>query len=263
MTISLAQGPPILNAQFYQCSFLGRGNQQYLNSSSICIVIICEIDHWKVYQDGGELCGDALMDLERDLSNLASFMAPYTLTQLRSKVDEMRHAKAKARLASRGLFQLKSKNKPAASTYADDAQPVVRKGPIFTEPLVKDEEQSVILKNLTSQTISIPHASISVVLENLNDCTISIGPAKTSVVLQDCRGCKFQVAGQQIRARNLQNCEIALWSPTGIVVESSTGCHYLPYDFQYDRLPEDLTRCGFSEGENRWNEVNDFDSPLA
>lgn len=203
------------------------------------------------------------MDLERDLSNLASFMAPFTLTQLRSKVAEMRDHKIKDKFASRGVFKLKPKDKPSEvtnSTYMAYAPKIEE---ISTVPMIKDDDQSVILKNLTCQTISITHASISVVLENLNGCTVSVGPTKTSVVLQDCRDCTIQVAGQQIRARNLFNCTVGLWSPTGIIVESSRDCKYLPYELKYDGLDEDLCSCGFREGENRWNEVYDFDSPLS
>lgn len=227
------------------------------------MLIVLKIDQWKVYQDGGELYGDALTDLERDLANLASFMAPYTLAQLRVKVDEMQRSRCNSKLSGRGLFKFKSNIKPNITTRANDKPSVVKNEIISAEPIIKDDDQSVILKNLASQTIDVPHASISVVLENLKECVVSVGPAKTSVVLQDCRDCKFNVAGQQIRARNLQDCEVALWSPTGIVVESSANCKYLQYDFQYDRLQEDMAGCGFREGENRWNEVYDFDSPLA
>lgn len=116
-----------------------------------------------------------------------------------------------------------------------------------------------VIENLVSQEIGLPRSFESLTLRNIANCTVKCGPSKSSVYLESCRDCTIHVAGHQIRADKIDNCDLFLFSPTGLIVENSKNYRVHPYQFDYPMLPSHLKDCKLENRVNRWTEVNDFD----
>jgi len=116
-----------------------------------------------------------------------------------------------------------------------------------------------VIENLVSRDIELPKSFESLTLRNIANCTVKCGPSKSSVYLENCRDCTIHVAGHQIRADKIVNCDLFLFSPTGLIVENSKLYRVHPYQFNYPMLPSNLKDCKLDNCPNRWTDVNDFD----
>lgn len=98
----------------------------------------------------------------------------------------------------------------------------------------------------------------NVIVDRCANCRVFVGPCDTSVSLRECTDCAFTVYCQQLRTRELRNCDIRLFCSTDPVLELCTGTRIGMAMESYFEINAHMRRAGLRKWCNRWSAVHNF-----
>jgi len=84
------------------------------------------------------------------------------------------------------------------------------------------------------------------------------GPSSQSVFIRDCQKTRVVLICQQLRMRDCHDMEIMLFAVTDPIIESSSNIKFLPFNFGYTMLKQQMAAASLNLWNNNWSEIYDF-----
>ena len=89
-----------------------------------------------------------------------------------------------------------------------------------------------------------------------------MGPCASSVFIRECKNCKLVLTPKQFRMRDCKNLIISLYTQTEPVIEASEKITFVPHQYVYPEMFQQMKEANLSLWNNKYSEVFDF-SPAA
>jgi protein XRP2 len=106
--------------------------------------------------------------------------------------------------------------------------------------------------------IYIQDFHVQLTLDNCENCIVVLGPCSSSAFLRSSKNCIFVVTCQQLRCRDLKDCEIMLYSHTDPVIEASSGLKFRNHQYFYKDMLYHMNQAKISVWNNQWTYIYDF-----
>ncbi|KAJ4462648.1 putative protein XRP2 [Paratrimastix pyriformis] len=98
----------------------------------------------------------------------------------------------------------------------------------------------------------------TVFCDGCTNCTIFLGPTSGSVFVRDSANCRIIVACQQLRTRNVTDCEFRLYCMTKPSIEASDRITFRCIDVTYPQFIDQMAGAGLQPFDNTWWDTFDF-----
>eukprot|EP00931_Biecheleriopsis_adriatica_P107720 TRINITY_DN82043_c0_g1_i1.p1 TRINITY_DN82043_c0_g1~~TRINITY_DN82043_c0_g1_i1.p1 ORF type:complete len:357 (-),score=88.82 TRINITY_DN82043_c0_g1_i1:105-1133(-) len=130
------------------------------------------------------------------------------------------------------------------------------------EVLIKEEGsidgEMFNVENCTNCDIFLLDNMATVYIDECTNCRIFVGPVESSVFLRNSSSCNVVIACQQLRTRDCQDCNIALFCSTEPIIETSQNMLFACFDFNYFSLRGQMAAARLRPWNNKWWQVYDF-----
>ncbi|ETV82082.1 hypothetical protein, variant 1 [Aphanomyces astaci] len=118
--------------------------------------------------------------------------------------------------------------------------------------------QQFLIEDCRGTNVFVLDQCTSVQIDECHGCTIFIGPCTASLFVRNCSNSTLVCLVQQFRARDCVDMDIALFSTTAPIIESSAKLRIRPFASAYIGLQHQLDAAKFNVWNNKWSEIFDF-----
>ncbi|RQM20199.1 hypothetical protein B5M09_010766 [Aphanomyces astaci] len=115
--------------------------------------------------------------------------------------------------------------------------------------------QQFLIEDCRGTNVFVLDQCTSVQIDECHGCTIFIGPCTASLFVRNCSNSTLVCLVQQFRARDCVDMDIALFSTTAPIIESSAKLRIRPFASAYMGLQHQLDAAKFNVWNNKWSEV--------